>query len=89
MTFLNHFVLYFQKPLRKTALSVLINVCQNPKARNVLQGEIHLVEFQKLIPIDDYGVLVSNLKTILEDLGCNSVLSFFIYIGLHNEFNFK
>lgn len=44
---------------RKTALSVLINLCYNNVASlTFLTQAINLVDFQKKVSIEEYGILV-------------------------------
>lgn len=56
--------------LQKTALSVLINMCSlNAELLPLLSQEINLVDLQKRIAIDKYGILACKMNLVLHDCG--------------------
>lgn len=53
-------ILYSHQSIQIVALSVLINLCsKNAILLNTLQEQINLVDLQKKIPLQKYGILVS------------------------------
>lgn len=54
--------------IKSVALSVLINLCShNPIPLKLLELQINLIDLQKKIPLDVYGILVSAIAHFVAD----------------------
>lgn len=63
------FLLLFQydAKIKAVALSVLINLCSHNRiSLELLEKQINLVDLQKKIPLDTYGILVSIFSGIAD-----------------------
>lgn len=64
LDFTNFFLFQHDPKIKVVALSVLINLCsKNTISLSLLEDQTNLMSLQKKIPLETYGVLVSNDNT--------------------------